>query len=1016
MKRFKNKHNSFAGVTLMLVVLLTSLTAPVTASKSDRAATLPLAATALSPTAPAPDTQTQEQVREQYGRLPLSFELNRGQTDEQVKFISRANGFTLFLTPTEAVLSLRNANKADKARRAALRMKLVGSNASPEIVGIDERPDKSNYMIGNDRREWRTEIPNYGRVEYRQVYPGVDLAYYGNQRQLEYDFIVAAGADPKSIEMEIKGAKKRTLDRNGNLVLATATGKVVQKAPIIYQESEGFRQTVAGKYLLKGKNRIGFQVAAYDATRPLVIDPILVYSTYIGGTVIEGDPRENIGDSANGIAVFGNTAFIVGATDTPDFPVTEDTFQEKKKDDICDVSTPNILNCGDVFVTRLNSTGTEILYSTYIGSKHDDEGMAIAVTANGEACITGGTDPFHVFGVTEAWPLTRNSYQGNTAFDNRGLSDAFVTVFNSTGTDLIYSSYYGGKGNDIGRAIAVDNTGKVYITGETDSENLDMLNAFQAENAGSKDAFVAKFDPLERRDRDTLLYATYFGGSGDDIGKGISLDSSNRAYVVGQTASTDFPTRAFTGTSLFQGDQGGIDCFLARFNLATSGSASLQYSTYIGGSGVDRALAVDVGPGDTPSLTGSTTSGSATFPLRNALDSTLSGVDAFVMKFVSDGDSQIFSTYLGGTGAEEGRGVGVDATGMVYVTGRTSNGSAFPKINQLSRVEGGAADAFVTRYSDAGTEISYSTILGGFNDDESNAIAVAGVDAFVCGQTTSNDFPLTSNAFQDVRKGENDGFVSKIRPTVDLAMDIVDNADPAVTDTNVTYSINITNLGPDVASRIQVNITWNTGTSATFVSASLGCANVNATGVICDLSGNLPSGTTLTATLVLRADRPGTIRVFANASSAEEPLAGGGVPFDLENTQVFPPNSADLAFFITDNPDPVAINQELEYTIIVTNNGLSDAQNVTMTDPIPQGTTFVSVNSAGACTAPPVGGTGNVTCAFGTLGVNSTQVITIRVLVNPGAPSVLQNTGSVTSSTNDPNLANNSQTQSTIVQ
>jgi uncharacterized repeat protein (TIGR01451 family) len=1015
MKGLTKMHNSFAGVTLMLVILLTSLTLPLTA-RSSMAATGDTFPTTLSPTVPAPDKQTQAEVREQYGKLPLSFELNKGQTDERVKFLSRANGFTLFLTSTEAVLSLRNANKTDKARRAALRMKLVGSNASPEVVGADEQSGKSNYLIGNDRQAWRTQIPNYGRVEYKQVYPGVDLVYYGNQRQLEYDFIVGAGADPKMIEMEIEGAKKLSLDRKGNLVLRTAKGNIVQKSPIIYQEAEDGRQVVAGKYLLKGENRIGFQVANYDTTRPLIIDPILVYSTYIGGTVIEDPPRENIGDFASGIAVLGGSAYIVGTTDTQDFPVTEDTFQEKKKDDICDVSNPNILNCGDVFVTKFNSNGTGIVYSTYIGSKHDDEGFGIAVTSNGEACITGGTDPFHVFGLTEAWPLTNNSYQGNTAFDSRGLADAFVTVFNASGNDLIYSSYYGGKANDVGRAIAVDNTGKVYITGDTDSENLDMLNAFQASLAGGKDAFVAKFDPLQERDRETLVYATYFGGSSDDIGRGISLDSSNRACVVGQTSSTNFPTKAVTGTTLFQGDQGGIDGFLARFDVATSGSASLQYSTYIGGANTDLALAVDVGPGDTPAVTGSTRSSSASFPLRNALDSTLSGVDAFVMKFVSDGDRQIFSTYLGGTGSEEGRGIAVDATGMVYVTGRTSNGSAFPKVNQLSRVEGGAADAFVVRYSDPGTEISYSTILGGLNDDEGNAIAVNGVDAYVCGKTTSNDFPVTSNAFQDVRKGVNDGFVSKIRPTVDLSMSIVDNADPVTQNSNVTYSINITNLGPDIASKINLNITWNTGALATFVSASLGCVAVNATGVICELEGDIPSGATLTATLVLRAERTGTIQVIANAFPAEQDLGGGGVPFDLETTQVFPPNSADLAFFVTDNPDPVAINQELEYTIIVTNNGPNDAQNITVTDPVPTGTSFVSVTSAGNCSAPPPGGTGNVTCTFASLGVNITQVITIRVKVEPGAPAVLQNTGSVTSATPDPNQANNTQTQSTVVQ
>ncbi len=369
---------------------------------------------------------------------------------------------------------------------------------------------------------------------------------------------------------------------------------------------------------------------------------------------------------------------------------------------------------------------------------------------------------------------------------------------------------------------------------------------------------------------------------------------------------------------------------------------------------------------------------------------------------------------MGGTGVEEGRGVAVDTTGMVYVTGRTSNGAAFPKVNQLQRVEGGAADAFVTRYSALGTAISYSTILGGFNDDEGNAITVNGVDAYVCGKTTSNDFPVSANAFQDVRKGVNDGFVTKIRPVVDLSMNIVDSADPVAINSNVTYTINISNLGPDVASKISLNITWNTGAFATFVSASLGCANVNSTGVVCEqLEGDIPAGGVLTATLVLRAERTGTIQVFANAFAAEQDQGGAGVSFDLENTQVVLNNEADLKVDVLDSPDPVAFGQQLTYTITVTNNGPSTATNVVVTTEVIAGTVFNSITSAGNCSTPAVGGQGTVSCTFASLASGASQTIILVVDNLANAGSVLANTATVSSATADPNAANNSVTVTT---
>src|SRR6266853_243586 len=515
---------------------------------------------------------TDARVSESYGKLPLQFEANRGQTHKDVRFLSRGPGYSLYLTADEAVLVLskptpdtpRNARDTRRdpklqGKSVALRMSLVGAARKPQVTGLDELPGKANYFIGKDRSKWRTNAPTYAKVQYRNVYPGIDLVYYGNQRQLEYDFVVAPGADPKTIALRLQGARKLEIDAEGNLVLRTAGGDICQHKPIIYQEIDGVRQAIDGSYVRKGANRVGFQVAAYDTTRPLIIDPVLSYSTYLGGSG---------GEKGLAIAVDTNgNAYVTGSTFSANFPTTAGSFQ------------PTYGGVTDAFVTKLDPTGSALIYSTYLGGSSGDEGNAIAVDAGGSAYVTGiaGSD----------FPTTPG------AVEAVGAIGAFVTKLDPSGSALAYSTYLGGnRSGSNGSGIAVDAFGNAYVTGFASSGYPTTPGAFQrtfnspagVNHPFTSDAFVTKLNPTGTG----LVYSTYLGGSEVDFGTGIAVDVDGNAYVTGFTASADFPVTP--GPQPLYG--GGFDAFVTK--LQATGSA-LAYSTYLGGSGEDRGhgIAVD---------------------------------------------------------------------------------------------------------------------------------------------------------------------------------------------------------------------------------------------------------------------------------------------------------------------------------------------------------------------------------------------------------------------------------------
>src|SRR6266550_127337 len=535
---------------------------------------------------------TKQHLVETYGKLPLSFEANLGQTSSQVKFLSRAQGYTLFLTRhAEAVLVLGKsapkrtpAQPADKLAAfvepqreavppAVLRMKLVGAKPTPQVEGVDEFPGKANYIIGNDPKKWGTNVPTYAKVRYHEVYPGVDLVYYGKQRQLEHDFIVAPGADPSSITLGFAGAEKMSLDpRRGALVLSVKGGEVRFEKPRIYQELGGTWREISGGYVLKNANGVGFAVAAYDANKPLVIDPTLFYSTYLGGS------GEDLG---LGIAADGaGNAYVTGETGSTDFPGASSSMIQSS-------------NGGgfDAFVAKINAGGTALVYSTYLGGSSDDLGFGIAVDAAGNAYVTGET------GSTDFHGASSSMIQSS----NGGGFDAFVAKFNAGGTALVYSTYLGGSGDDAGQGIAVDAAGHAYVTGYTFSTNFPTtLLAFQSANAGSTDAFVTKLNPAGSV---PLVYSTYLGGSGDDFGQGIAVDAAGNAYVTGYTGSTNFPTTA----GAFQiANAGSNDAFVTTLNPA--GSAPLVFSTYLGGSSDDFGFGIAVDAAGNAYVTGQTLS------------------------------------------------------------------------------------------------------------------------------------------------------------------------------------------------------------------------------------------------------------------------------------------------------------------------------------------------------------------------------------------------------------------------
>jgi hypothetical protein len=648
-------------------------------------------------------------------QLPLTFEANQGQADAAVRYLAHGSGYNLALTDSGATLALRHGAQQD-----LLRLQFVGANATSLVSGLDAQAGQANYLLGNDPSQWHTGVPLFGQVAYQRVYPGIDVVFYGNdQQQLEYDLDLAPGADPSQVRLRFDGAQGLTVDNQGNLVVQLTGGSVVQQAPVVYQQnSSGGRTAVAGRFGLRADGTVGLQLGGYDAAQALVIDPVLVYSTYLGGSG---------GDLGNSIAVDSSgNAYITGYSGSSNFPTASPSQQ---------ASTGGL----DGFVAKLNAAGA-LVYATYLGGSDTDFGTRIAVDDAGNACIVGSTSSTNF---PTLHPLQATSSGGG--------ADAFVIKLNAAGAP-VYSTYLGGSGYEAGNGIALDAAGNAYVTGYTESADFPTAGTIGSIAPNNKNTFVVKLNPAGS----ALVYSLLVGGSGDTSGNVIAVDTAGNAYITGYTTSTNFPVSP-NAVQPHPGG-GGWDAFVSKVNATGSG---LLWSTYLGGSGFEFGGEIAVDRFGNVYISGDTSS--TNFPTVHPVQAAYGGgaSDAFVAQLNATGTALVYSTYLGGSGDDHGGGVAVDLAGNASVSGYT-NSTNFPTVSALQPTYGGGAnDAFVAKLNRTGAAV-HVTYLGGNGDDGSLGLAVDELaNAYVTGYTYSTNFP-TANPAQATSGGDKEVFVTRL--------------------------------------------------------------------------------------------------------------------------------------------------------------------------------------------------------------------------------------------------------------
>jgi len=695
--------------------------------------------------------------------MPLAFTQNKGQWPDTIFFKANTGTATMWFSRCRAYYQftrqkphgegiIQDRVVPDNIETIMIKASFVGANPISTAVGQDLMAYKCNFFLGNDPLKWQTDVPNYNSIVFRDIYSGIDLKYYGNRRQMEYDFIVSPWADPSQIAINYEGADSISVNNDGDLVVATDWGKVVEHKPLVYQILENQCVPVECTYSLIGENTFGFEFKnGYNAAFALVIDPVMVFSTYLG---------TNDYDNSWDIAVdMENNIYVTGCTYSSVFP-TQDPFQSNHGGGV-----------EDAYITKINAEESTLIYSSYFGGDGTDWGNSIALDTAGNIYVTGITGssnfPCHV-------PL-QSDFGG-------GSSDAFITKLNSSGDALIFSTYYGGTGNDQGMALTADKEGNTLVAGHTTSADLFLTNPIQASHGGGSDGFVVKINS----DGSDYVYSTYLGGSEWDAAYSIAVDNDNYAHIIGATeSSTDFPL--YNAIQISFGG-GSHDAFVVEID---ANGDDFIYSTYVGGSDEDYGDGIAVDSSGNSYLTGYTYSDD--YPLMNPYQGTINGSgDIFVTKLGAIGDTILYSTFLGGSDSgdvccdrDQGREIAVNSKGIAYVTGYTYSHD-FPLVNAVqASYEGGNGDLFVAGLSAAGDNLIFSSYLGGSGEDWANGITVdTKGDIYLCGWTNSPDYDVI-NAYDGIYNSSMDCFVTKI------SQSMIKSVQPGKNETNANIDSNI---------------------------------------------------------------------------------------------------------------------------------------------------------------------------------------------------------------------------------
>jgi hypothetical protein len=686
---------------------------------------------------------------------PLAFERNDGQTDAQVDFLARGSGYAVWLAGGDAVIALEGEETGH-----VLRLDVLGGNPDAVASGADLLAGTSNYLLGPSE-QWQTDVANYAAVYYDEVYDGIDLRYYGNQRRLEYDFILDAGAQVSDIRLAFDGAQDVSVADTGDLVLDLGDGQsVVFQAPIAWQEGADGREAVVSRYVLFEDGSVGFEVGAYDSARELVIDPVFSYGTYLGGTGT---------DQVLGMTVdAAGYVYVTGYTNSASFPVTVGAYLGA------------IAGGQDAFITKLTPDLTGLVYSTYLGGAGEEAGYNIAVDAAGNAYVTGYT-------MSANFP-TAAAYQPTL----RGTQDAFLVKLNAAGNALVFSTYLGGTSSDTGYWVVLDAAGSPYVAGYATSSDFPVTAGAADTSFAGGDGFITKFSP----DGSALAYSTFIGGSNFDAAYSIAVDAAGNVAVVGETSSNDFPVTA----SAYQLTRGGnADVFVARLNAAGS---AITYATYIGGNQADRAFAVAYHASGRIYVTGETASNNFDITAGAFQPNDGGSGDAFLSVIdpsQSGAASLAYSSYIGGSSSNERAwNISVDGAGRAYLAGSTDSNDFPTTAGAYRTTPAGGDDAFVVQINPGGAgaaDLLYGSYWGGAGAESALTGVYANGKLYFGGATASTSGIATAGTLDTSYNGGIDGYVAVFTflaaPVVTVnatPLSYTENAGPQLLDNSITVS------------------------------------------------------------------------------------------------------------------------------------------------------------------------------------------------------------------------------------